>query len=99
MAEYNKKITPLMIIEAATFLAETKGIRRFSRAEVAERLGVTGGAIFYYYPTVEAMHAAVIRAAIQNHHYGIIAQAITQNDPLIEKLSPTLRSEALNSLK
>jgi AcrR family transcriptional regulator len=99
MAEFNKKITPLMIIEAATFLAETKGIRRFARAEVAERLGVTGGAIYFYYPTVEQMHAAVIRSAIQNHHYGIIAQAIAQNDPLIENISPKLRSEALNSLK
>lgn len=99
MAEYNKKITPLMVIEAATELAETRGIRRFARAEVAEKLGVTGGAIYYYYPTVKLMHDAVIRAAIQNHHYGIIAQAIAQNDPLIEKISAKLRTDALNGLK
>ena len=93
------KITPSRIIQEATALTEALGLRRFSRLQVAERLGVVGSAICYHYRTVEMMHAAVIRGAITNKNLRVIALAVAINDPLVSKIDPKLRSAALNSLK
>ncbi|CAN3978732.1 ScbR family autoregulator-binding transcription factor [Kitasatospora purpeofusca] len=56
--------TRLLVLTAAAELFTARGFRHTSVQEVADRVGMTKGAVYFHYPTKEALAVAVVE-----HHY------------------------------
>jgi AcrR family transcriptional regulator len=54
------------IVRAATELISERGLRGTTVAAVAERLGITDGGLFHYFPTKGALIDAVIERAVEH---------------------------------
>src|SRR5690606_26796863 len=61
-----KVSTKEKIIDLAEKLFQTQGYNGFSYNDVSSVLGIKNAAIHYYFPTKEALGAAIIHRAIEN---------------------------------
>lgn len=63
------------ILNAAVSLARTKGLRGFSRDEVAEAAEVASATVSYHFGEMDALRKAVVSAAIEREVLPVLADA------------------------
>lgn len=86
------------ILEAALALAEEKGFREFTRAEVAERAAIALTSINAAFGTMNALRCAVMSAAIERQRLAVVAQGLAVHDPVAEAAPYGLKKLASQSL-
>ena len=93
------KVSKEDIVATALSLASKHGFRRFSREQIANELGVTGGTLNYYFDPIDTVHDAVVLEAIKRRVWNVFVQALAEKHPLALKASPEIKREALDTLK
>jgi len=86
------------IIDAAVKVAEEKGYRQITQADVADRAGVSPPSVPYYFRKLDNLKKEVVLRAIKTENLIIIAQALVCKDKLIADISQELKERALASL-
>ena len=86
------------IVDAALKLATKHGFRRFSREQIANELGVTGGTLNYYFDPIETVHDAVVTASIAARNWPVFVQALAEKHPLAVSVDARIKREALATL-
>ncbi len=87
------------ITAVALDLAEKLGYQCVTRDGVAAAAGVSGGSVTGLLGTMAQLRRRLMRAAIQQKRYRIIAQGLAVRDPMCGKLSPEIAELAAQSLK
>jgi AcrR family transcriptional regulator len=80
------------ILEAAIKLAETEGYQWITRKAVAAAAGVASGTINNAYGDMRGLKRAVLTAAVERCHYGIIAQGLADRHPIVMAAPSEVRS-------
>ncbi|MFZ0994953.1 MAG: TetR/AcrR family transcriptional regulator [Candidatus Dormiibacterota bacterium] len=70
------------ILEVALDLFTEQGFDKTSLREVAERVGVTKAALYYYFPSKEKMFAELVQRAHGVGHHGLDLLPPTEDGPL-----------------
>jgi AcrR family transcriptional regulator len=84
-----------------TILAEARkhaarlGYTNIRRDDIARTLGIAAGGVTYHWGHMDKLKNAVVRAAITDSEFPIIAQAITAGHPYAAKIPDDLRRKAL----
>lgn len=86
------------VLEAAVALASERGFRKYSRSEVAKRAGVADGGVNWAFGTMDGLHDAVMRAAVERGLLPIVAQGLALQHPTACAAPPDLKASALASL-
>lgn len=86
------------VLEAAVALASERGFRNYSRSEVARRAGVADGGINWAFGTMDGLHDAVMRTAVERELLAIVAQGLALQHPAACAAPPDLKASALASL-
>lgn len=86
------------LILVAVELAKMYGYSRITRDEIAKKAGVAMGTVTNKLGTMTQVRRAIVRYAIRTEVLSIIAQAVVAADPLVLKIKPGLKKQALASL-
>jgi AcrR family transcriptional regulator len=81
------------ILNAAVELAQESGYASLTRDAVARRAGVSDGSVSNAFGTVDALKAAVLRAAVARGLVVVIAQGLADKHPETAALPATLRTK------
>lgn len=81
------------ILAAAVTLAHDKGLRKFSRADVAKRSKMASATVSYHFGDMHALRREVVKLAIEKEMVAILADARTDRD------SAELYTRMTNELK
>ena len=87
------------ILAVALNLAEKIGYQCVTRDGIAAAAGVSGGHVSGLFGTMKQIRRRVMRAAITQDRYRIIAQGLAVKDPQCGKLSEDVVKKAADSLK
>lgn len=87
------------ILDAALYLAEKHGYQTVTRDAIAEEAGVSGAHVSGLFGTMAQIRRRVMRAAVQQKRYRVIAQGIAVHDPACGKLDADTVKRAADSLK
>lgn len=68
------------ILNAAVSLAAAKGLRKFSRDEVAEKSGMASATVSFHFGTMDDLRKEVVTVAIQREYVSILADARADRD-------------------
>lgn len=94
-----KKLKPEVrkeqIIKAAMTLAERDGYVNILRRDIAAEAGCGNGTINLHYGTMQQLRRDLIRHAIKQKNFVIIAQALMNRDPHVSDISDNLRHDAM----
>ena len=93
------KVSKEDIVDAALKLATKHGFRRFSREQIANELGVTGGTLNYYFDPIDTVHDAVVLEAAKRRNWPVLVQALAEKHPLAVSMDPKIKREAADTLK
>ncbi len=100
MSSRRVRLTPeqrsALIVKTATMVAQEQGLFSFSIANVSRRMENTSKATIKHYFTLEQLRTAVIEAALERSHSGLVAQAITANHPTIAHLDADQKQRFLS---
>lgn len=84
------------IIEVAADLSEEHGYLRFTRDQVAGRIGCATGLINHHFGTMNQLRRSVMRYAVTEHRLKIIAQGLINSDPHAVAADEELKQAAMN---
>lgn len=87
------------IMAAALDLAEKQGYQCVTRDGIAAAAGVSSGHVSGLFGTMAQVRRRLMRAAIQQNRYRVIAQGLAVKDALCGKLSVEVVKLAADSLK
>ena len=79
--KYDKKARQHLILAAALAVAETVGLYKLTRAEVARVAGVSPGLVSFYFLDIETLKTRVIEEAIARESLGVVAFALMSKHP------------------
>ncbi len=86
------------ILSAAMQLANLKGFKRVSRADIAKRADVAAGSVSYHFGTMRGLRDAMVARAVESGNLRILAQAHAERHPLAVKAPEALRRAAAATL-
>jgi len=86
-------------MDAAIAVANKKGYKEMRREDIVMEANVSEGLVLRCFNPMIQMRKAVMRYAIKNKHYQVIVQGIAVNDPVAKRIPPSLKLEALESVK
>ena len=86
------------ILRVAIRLAESNGYDKITRKEIADAAKITEGLVSFYWGTMKQLRRSLMRHAIANKNFRIIAQGLCVNDSATRNLPPDLRSQVVNHL-
>lgn len=86
------------VLEAAISLASERGFRKYSRSDVAQLAGVADGGVNWAFGTMDGLHDAVMRAAVERGLLSLVAQGLALQHPAACAAPPDLKNSALASL-
>lgn len=92
--EYRK----IQILNAAIQLSISIGYNNLTRDKIADEINIASSLIANYYPRMSDLRSAVMNTAISNKILTILAQGISNKDPIVKKIPKTLKQEALDHL-
>lgn len=83
------------ILNAAVSFAKEKGLRKFSRAQVAKRAKVASATVSYHFGEMHALRREVVEHAIKNEVLPILADARTDRESaeLYTRMSSELKQK------
>lgn len=83
------------ILATAVLLARDKGLRKFSRAEVAKRSKMASATVSYHFGDMHALRREVVEFAIKNEVLAVLADARTDRDSaeLYTRMSTELKQK------
>lgn len=97
-----KRLKPALrkeaILNAAIELAEADGLQRITRDRVAAAAGVSMGLVSHYYKTVPQLRRDIMRRAISQDCYGVIAQGLILRDKHALKIPKAQQRHILNAV-
>lgn len=82
------------ILETAIKLAIREGYENVRRKKLAVMAHVAGGSVNRHFGTMSKLRDEVVRAAIAQNLYPVIAQALVAKHPLTENLSAEVKRQA-----
>lgn len=94
----NPTLRKASILNAAVTLARTRGYLKITRDQVAEEAGVSGGLVTRYFGTIAQLRRDVMRHAIDQHVYEVIAQGLVVGDKNAKKAPQEVKQAALTFL-
>lgn len=94
----NPELRREQILAAAVTQAETVGIHKVTRNDVADRAGVSPALVSFHLGTLPNMNRAIMRAAIRTESVAIVAQGLAGGDPHAKNAPPELKERALAHL-
>jgi len=86
------------ILGVAVDLAKQQSYNKITRDGVAEKAGVSMGLVTKYFGTMNQLKNDVVRYAIKNEVVEIVAQCVANQHPKAKKLSPELKTKAIEFL-
>lgn len=87
-----------LIFTVAINLAKDIGYYNLTRVNVAKRAQVSIALVQKYFGTIRKLQISVLRYAMKRPILEVIAQGVIEKDPIIRKLNPQLRQDALQKL-
>jgi hypothetical protein len=91
-------ISALRILNAAMRVAEVRGYQHTYKKHIAARLDCTMGMINHRWGTMVALRTAIVKTAILEENYKIMAQALAAEHPLMRLVSPRVRYKVAKHL-
>lgn len=82
------------IIKVAMVLAEDSHYQKVGRREISEVMGITGQAVVYHFGNIANLRYQLIREAIAQKRYKVIAQAIVAGDKQATAISKSMKEQA-----
>ncbi len=82
------------ILEGAILLSKRIGYRNIEQKSVAKFINISPALITYYF-TMDKLKSEIVKCAIKDKIYEIIAQGVTSNDPAFSKLDKKTREDAV----
>lgn len=83
------------ILSAAMQLANLKGYKRITRAEIAAKADVAPGLVSYHFKDMKGMRDAMVERAVQSENLKVLGQALADAHPVARKAPETLRKAAV----
>ena len=93
---FKPEIRKDMIIKVALALAVQHGYRQITRDQIADALDISGTTIHYHFKTMNQLRREIMRAAIKQKQFAVIAQGLGIKDPLTGKMSDELKRETIS---
>lgn len=94
-----KRVNPNLrrkhVLAAALELAKTKGYNSVTRGDIAGSAGVSPGLISHYFKSIEALQVVILKTAVKREILEIIAQGITNKDPIALQAPGGLKAKAV----
>ena len=72
------------ILQAAVFLAASKGYRVITGPEVAQAAECAKGLVFHYFGSIDGLRKDIMQWAISNRNAEIVLQGLACGDPLAQ---------------
>lgn len=82
------------ILSAAMQLANLKGYKRVTRADIAKRADVATGSVSYHFGSMRKLQDAMVERAIEAKNLKLLGQALSNRHPLALKAPDALRKAA-----
>lgn len=92
------KVRRDQIMNAAVKIALDKGYYNITRLEVANAAGISEGSVSIHFGTMNKLKRALMRHAVKNGIFEIVAQGIAANDKHALKVSKDFKNKALSIL-
>jgi len=92
------KLRKRQILDAAITVSVKHGYQHITREHVAKCAGISEGLVTRYFNTMVQLRRDVMRAAIRDGKYKIVAQGLAANDKQARKAPDELKAEALTYL-
>lgn len=87
-----------LVLRAALNVAGKSHYAHMTRDQIAKAAGVAGPTVQHYLGTMSQLRRAVMRAAVQGHFLGVVAQGLVAKDPQALKAPESIREAALKRL-
>lgn len=85
------------LLSVAMEMAEDSagGYQSVKIKNLAERAGVSNGLVSAYFNSVQNLHRAILRKAVSEENYGIIAQGLINRDPIALEVPADIKEVAM----
>lgn len=92
----NAALRKEQLLKIAMMLSIEKGYNNITRDGIAIAAGVSFSLVTKYFGTMHALRCEIIKTAIKQEVFEIIAQGIVNNDDRFKKISKSLKIKAFN---
>lgn len=82
------------ILSAAMQLANLKGFKKVTRAEIAAKAKVAPGLVSYHFGDMKGLRDAMVARAVEAKNLKVLAQALADRHPAAVKAPDALRRAA-----
>lgn len=82
------------ILSAAMQLANLKGYKRVTRADIAARAEVAPGSVSYHFGSMVKLRTAMVERAVETENLKLLGQALADRHPTALAAPATLRKDA-----
>jgi len=94
-----KRVNPTLrrkyVLEVAIELAKTKGYNQVTRGDIAKKANVSPGLISHYFKSIKALQVVILKTAVKQEVPEIIAQGLTNRDPIAIQAPKELKYKAV----
>ena len=94
----NTAVRKQQIIDPGLELAAEIGFAAVNRAKIAAKVNLAEGTVSHRLGTMAQVRRSIMRAAIKNNVFVVIAQGLALNDPTAVKAPAEVRKRALAAL-
>lgn len=84
-----------IILSAAMQLANLKGYKRVTRADIAKRAKIATGSVSYHFKSMDKLRDAMVVRAVEAKNLKVLGQALANSHPLAKKAPEALRKAAV----
>lgn len=95
---YSAEVRKDQLLDAALAVATNVGYQAVTRAQVAEKLGVSGTLVQYHFKTMPQFRRALMRHAVAKRHLPVVAQGLACGDEQAAKAPADLRRAAADAM-
>lgn len=79
-------------------VANLKGYKRVTRADIADRAGIATGSVSYHYGNMKKLRDAMVTRAVEAENLKVLGQALADGHSIAKKAPETLRRRAVAQL-
>jgi AcrR family transcriptional regulator len=98
MSRENPRVRKKQILNAAVNLAIKVGYQQITRLEIAKSVGISVSLVTNYFRSMQKLKSEVMKEAIKEEIYEIIAQGLAVGDPQVVKLPKNVKKKVLTYL-
>lgn len=95
---HNPEVRKEQLMKIAIKIAIKKGYQKVTNAAIADKAKVSTSLVIFHFKNIKLLRESIMKYAIANEVFIVIAQGIIIKDPNTTKIDKELRKKAIHSL-